>query len=202
MNMEIEAECLTETGSRHHLAFVIQPPRDLSAMIECRIRMARETIGGHPPPLSPPHVTLLYMPCSLLDRRCLRRAVAEVRATAPFVLRYAGIRVSSYGTVQLLVQPRATLQRLHEALVSAMGLDDLAQMPAHRRLELFGTANFGDGYSSHITLGQFGTQAEEAAQYFATLPETEQALSILCIADATGPLDPRLAIKLHGTARQ
>jgi 2'-5' RNA ligase len=200
MTMEREAECQTEVGARRHFAFVIQPPRDLSSAIECRNEMARQTIGGCPPPLSPPHVTLLYMPCSLLDRRRLCRAVTAVRATVPFSLRYAGIHVSSYGTVQLLVQPRSWLQRLHGALVSAMGLDDLAQMAAHRRLELFGTANLGDGYSSHITLGQFGTQAEDAAQYFATLPETEQVLSDLWVADATGPLDLRLAIKLQGSA--
>ncbi len=199
MNMEDGVDSQIGSETRRYVAFVIQPPRDLCAAIEYQSIAARDALGGLPPPLSPPHVTVLYMPNRILDLCRLRRAITTIRATMPFTLLYAGIRVSSYGTVQLQVHPRQTLQRMHISLVSALGLDGLAELPAARLLERIGTSNFGQNYTPHITLGHFGTRAIDVAHHFASIRETEQPLFDLWAADATGALNHRFAIRLQGT---
>lgn len=185
---------------KRHLAFAIQPPTLLRMAIERQCELARAEVGSAPPPMSPPHLTLLYMPCDLLDRRRLRRAVEVLRMAPPLTLRYAGLKVSPYGTIQLGVHPQTPLSALHASLVATLGLDNFKHAPASSRLIVFGTTNFGEAFSPHVTLGRFSdsSHAAAAAACFATLPEMEQQLSTIWIADATGRLDHRLAITLRG----
>lgn len=182
------------------LAFIIRPPPSLISAITSRAAAVRGMVGDYFPALSPPHLTLLYVPCGLLSARLINRAASMLRTTPPMALRYAGCRVSGHHTVQCNVYPQMELRQLHLALLAVLELDSFTQGSADTLLDRFNTTNIGEDFSAHVTLGRFMTrpQAETAAGYFATLAEMDQQVTQIWFADATGPLDYRLAIRLRG----
>jgi 2'-5' RNA ligase len=186
--------------AQSHLAFAIQPPDTLVAEIRRLNGIACHAEQGCSPLRSPPHLTLLYMPCALLNIPALRHAILAVRNATPFSLRYAGVRASEYGTLQLEVRPIEVLRRLHIALLTAMGLDEYLSAPQDKVFDAFGTTNFGDAYSPHVTLGQCGTknQANANLHWFSSLPEVEQPCSLVWVADASDQLKYHFPIKSRG----
>lgn len=184
-----------EGGRR--LALVVRPPLNLIDAITRHADEGRAQAGDHPLPLSPPHLTLLYLPCRLMDRWRFRRMVGVLRASVPFPLLYGGCTISDYLTIQMNVEPRAQIRQLHADLIRALDLVEAEGASAAALLEIFGTTNIGPAFSPHVTLGRYHSrrQAEVALRCFDGLEEIKQTAPEIWIADATGPLDHRLAIK-------
>lgn len=195
-----EVRCGVRMKRQPFLAFIIRPPAGLISAITSCAAAVQGVVGEYFPALSPPHLTLLYVPCGLLSAQRIKRAAGFLRTTPPMALRYVGCRVSDHHTVQCNVYPQLELRQLHLALLAVLELESFTRGSTDTLLDRFNTTNIGEDFSAHVTLGRFMTrlQAETAVGYFATLAEMDQQVTQIWIADATGPLDYRLAIRLVG----
>jgi len=180
---------------QQRLALVVRPPPELLRAVAART--ARPEVAVRLPPVSDPHLTLLYTPCRLIDPRRFRQAVGLLRTALPLAIRYEGVRVSDHLTVQLLVHPPDVIRALHIRTLDALDLAQYAAGPPSARMEAFDTTNVGATFSPHVTLARFTVrvQAEAAAFRFTDLPPAEQWVSEIWIADATARLDHRLAVR-------